>query len=172
MVQMIDDAPLFRGRGQDLVGKCGSADPAGWSALTLAHSRFDFSDACLAVNREIPLSTGRICRIERALRRYIEDHYVVFFPEDTQGGPPTAQEVSDLLQVTYREARRLAREIYRDDECFSITMNGRRTGTWPSVVHAQIYLFKNREEKIRCYDRVTSDLRRALDEGSSQARDK
>ncbi len=121
------------------------------------------SDLLLNINRDILLSSGRLCRIEPALRRYIDHHYVVFFPEGQESGPPSAQEVSDMLRVTYREARRLAKLVRGDEECFSITMNGRRTGTWPDIVHCQIYLFRDREEKIRVYDAVTTKLREQLD---------
>jgi len=102
--------------------------------------------------------SGRFVRLERAQGDEHDLHFVTYFGDRSKGATP--QEMSDLLQIAFEVAKLLAVDQHGDKECFSITLNGLRTGSWNEVSHVNIYVFESRDEKVHSYKRAVD---RALD---------
>lgn len=79
------------------------------------------------------LSSGRRCELRNPDVPLLPWVHVLVFPPDQ--GPPTEAELGEMLTLAHRTARRLGRRYFGDPECFSVLLNGRRTGRlpWPHV---------------------------------------
>jgi len=100
------------------------------------------------MNREFNLATGKHCRLLRIRRELIPNYYVLAFPVNQ--GEPTANEVTEMLNLGTSHAQNLAFENVGDAEAFSILYSGyssRREKGW----HIHIVLLGSRWKKAWLY---------------------
>ena len=100
------------------------------------------------MNREFSLATGKHCRLLRIRRELIPNYYVLAFPVNQ--GEPTANEVTEMLNLGTSHAQNLAFENVGDAEAFSILYSGyssRREKGW----HIHIVLLGSRWKKAWLY---------------------
>ena len=98
--------------------------------------------------KQIPLNSGKTCLLIKIQNDLIPNYYLIAFPK-TQG-EPTAQEISEMMQIGIDYAKQLSFELLGDNEAFSILDSGyssRREKGW----HIHIILLGNRWKKAWLY---------------------
>lgn len=98
--------------------------------------------------KQIPLNSGKTCLLIKIQNDLIPNYYLIAFPK-TQG-EPTAQEISEMMQIGIDYAKQLSFELLGDKEAFSILYSGyssRREKGW----HIHIILLGNRWKKAWLY---------------------
>jgi hypothetical protein len=100
------------------------------------------------MNKEFRLATGKQCKLLRIRRNLIPNYYILAFPI-TQG-EPSANEVTEMLNLGTAHAQNLAFDYVVDAEAFSVLSSGyssRREKGW----HIHIVLLGNRWKKAWLY---------------------
>lgn len=94
------------------------------------------------------LSTGRRVGLRRARVPFVRDYFVL--DVDLSIGPPTPDEIGELLAVAHGAARELAARLRGDPDAFSLLYNGGRARRrpWP---HVHLVLAADPAEKRRAY---------------------
>ena len=98
--------------------------------------------------KQIPLNSGKTCLLIKIKNDLIPNYYLIAFPK-TQG-EPTAQEISEMMQIGIDYAKQLSFDLLGDKEAFSILYSGyssRREKGW----HIHIILLGNRWKKAWLY---------------------
>ncbi len=98
--------------------------------------------------QKINLKTGRTCELIEIQKDFIPNYYLLAFPK-TQGEPNTI-EVTEMLQVGIKHAKKISLKLLGDEEAFTILYSGysaRREKGW----HVHIVLLGNRWKKAWLY---------------------
>lgn len=94
------------------------------------------------------LNSGNECRLVRIRNDLIPNYYLLAFPKIQ--GEPSAEEVTEMLNIGMQHAQNLALELLNDKEAFTILYSGysaRREKGW----HVHIVLLGNRWKKAWLY---------------------
>ncbi len=94
------------------------------------------------------LKSGNACRLIPVRRDLIRNYYLLAFPREQ--GQPSADEVTEMLNLGVRHAQTLARRELGDSEAYTILYSGyssRREKGW----HVHIVLLGNRWRKAWLY---------------------
>jgi hypothetical protein len=94
------------------------------------------------------LNSGNECRLVRIRNDLIPNYYLLAFPK--LQGEPSAEEVTEMLNIGMQHAQNLALELLNDKEAFTILYSGysaRREKGW----HVHIVLLGNRWKKAWLY---------------------
>ena len=94
------------------------------------------------------LNSRNECRLVRIRNDLIPNYYLLAFPK--LQGEPSAEEVTEMLNIGMRHAQNLALELLNDKEAFTILYSGysaRREKGW----HIHIVLLGNRWKKAWLY---------------------
>ena len=94
------------------------------------------------------LNSGNECRLVRIRNDLIPNYYLLAFPK--LQGEPSAEEVTEMLNIGMQHAQNLAFELLNDKEAFTILYSGysaRREKGW----HVHIVLLGNRWKKAWLY---------------------
>ena len=99
-------------------------------------------------NMEFNLASGNKCALNRIRRDLIPNYYLLAFPKVQ--GQPTAEEVTEMLNLGTNHAQILSQQLLGDSEAFTILYSGyssRREKGW----HVHIILLGNRWRKAWLY---------------------
>lgn len=99
-------------------------------------------------NTEFNLASGNKCSLNRIRKDLISNYYLLAFPKVQ--GQPTAQEVTEMLNLGTNHAQILSQQLLGDSEAFTILYSGyssRREKGW----HVHIVLLGNRWRKAWLY---------------------
>ncbi len=94
------------------------------------------------------LNSRNECRLVRIRNDLIPNYYLLAFPK--LQGEPSAEEVTEMLNIGMQHAQNLALELLNDKEAFTILYSGysaRREKGW----HIHIDLLGNRWKKVWLY---------------------
>lgn len=94
------------------------------------------------------LNSRNECRLVRIRNDLIPNYYLLAFPK--LQGEPSAEEVTEMLNIGMQHAQNLALELLNDKEAFTILYSGysaRREKGW----HIHIVLLGNRWKKAWLY---------------------
>lgn len=100
------------------------------------------------MHQEQQLSSGSKCALIRIKKDLLPNYYLLTFPK--YQGEPTSSEVTEMLQIGISHAKKIAYDLLKDEEAFTILYSGysaRREKGW----HVHIVLLGNRWKKAWLY---------------------
>lgn len=100
------------------------------------------------MQQEFNLSSGKICQLIPIRNDMIPNYYLLAFPREQ--GEPSADEITEMLNLGIDYAQQLAGQLLGDREAFTILYSGysaRREKGW----HVHIVLLGNRWRKAWLY---------------------
>lgn len=100
------------------------------------------------MTQEFRLSSGRACQLLHIRNDMIRNYYLLAFPREQ--GEPSADEITEMLNLGIAYAQQLADQLLGDSEAFTVLYSGysaRREKGW----HVHIVLLGSRWRKAWLY---------------------
>lgn len=80
-------------------------------------------------NDTIRLASGRHVELRTPALPWVRHYHVLAWPRDQ--GPATPREIDEMWVLAHAFARARGRELFGDEECFTVLYNGARTRRMP-----------------------------------------
>lgn len=81
------------------------------------------------IERALTLRTGRAVELRSPRLPLVRSYHVLAWPRDQ--GPATPAEIDEMWCIAHAFARARGRELFGDEECFTVLYNGARTRRMP-----------------------------------------
>jgi diadenosine tetraphosphate (Ap4A) HIT family hydrolase len=82
-----------------------------------------------AIEREIPLRSGRVVALRSPALPLVRHYHVLAWPKDA--GPATPAEIDEMWSIAHAFSRERGAALFGDPECFTVLYNGARTRRMP-----------------------------------------